>query len=621
MKPPAPVTSERRCMGATDITHARAVATGARVAKGVWALLASCAMTGATRWATVAVLATFATGCQGSLGSGHADAVLPADAGFERKPVDAGFDPDSGMALDLGPLDVPLRPVDRGAPVTDRGVPVTDRGVAVTDRGVTPVDVPMTGDPCLPFRGVDSGPGVDLTAPAPHELRAFPGAEGFGAAATGGRGGRVIFVTNLSAAGPGSLLDAVQQSGPRYVLFKVSGVIQGEIHVRAGDLTIAGQTSPGGVTVRGFHTTEQPFCDHHCPASTRNVDNLVVRFIRSRPAGMSDDGMRLRYVRNAIVDHVSLGNANDEAMEISYSNTISIQNVLLAETVGEHYIYGGMLLNYSNPSAGYELDRLTIHHNIWNRIGGRMPEFSRESAAAADSTMQAELANNFWWDPRTYVDFNNTITSGVESGPVIHYAINIVGNFGWARAGYGFGLFSLRDRQGQSPAFFRDNLMNLYSNRRDWQLNYCCNDLPSSPPATSMPSWVRNSRFDYPAVTYTPAADLRAYVGANAGCFPRDPMDTRLMNAVRDGQPLSASIDRNPANDALQVVANPAVVPSDRDGDGMSDEFECRNGLNPVVQDHNGSDLAMRLVGVAGYTNLEVYLHELALVRVRDANR
>ena len=153
-----------------------------------------------------------------------------------------------------------------------------------------------------------------------------------------------------------------------------------------------------------------------------------------------------------------------------------------------------MLLIYSALAASYQIDRFTIHHNVWNRIGGRMPEFSRESAAAANSTMQAELANNFWWDPRTYVDFNNTITSGVESGPPIHYAMNIVGNYGWARPGYGFGLFSLRDRQNQSPAYFNDNVMSLYSNRRDWQLNYCCNDLPSTIPPTTPPSWMRTTR-------------------------------------------------------------------------------------------------------------------------------
>jgi len=560
----------------------------------------------------LAVLAVVVSSCQGVLGE-----ALPQGPGTVDPGIDP-VDPDGGLeATDAGQAmtsrDVPTSTTDRGAPTTDRGAPTTDQGAPA-------VDVPPTGgDPCLPFRG--STAPVSLTTTGPRELRAFPGAEGFGAAARGGRGGRVIYVTNLNASGPGSFQDAVQQTGPRYVLFKVSGVVQGEVHVRSGDLTIAGQTSPGGVTVRGIHTTEQPYCEHSCGPNIRNVDNLIVRFLRSRPAGMGDDGMRLRYVRNAIIDHVSIGNANDEAMEISYSNTITIQNVLLAETVGDHYQYGGMLLNYSNPAAGYQLDRFTIHHNVWNRIGGRMPEFSRESAAAANSTMQAELANNFWWDPRTYVDFNNTITSGVESGPPIHYAMNIVGNYGWARPGYGFGLFSLRDRQDQSPAYFNDNVMSLYSNRRDWQLNYCCNDLPSTIPPTTPPPWMRTTRFDYPAVTYTPSGDLRSYVGANAGCFPRDPMDTRLMNAIRDGQPSSAAINRNPANDALQVVANPPAVPSDRDSDGMSDEFECRNGLDPVRQDHNATTLSSRLVGVAGYTNLEVYLHELALIRVRDGQR
>ena len=556
-------------------------------------------------------LAMVSSGCQGVIGEALPEGTDPT-RDPDPDPADAGGG-QGDASLMMSSRDVPSSTTDRGAPSTDRGAPSTDRGAP-------PVDVPATGgDVCAPYRG--STAPLSLTTTGPRELRAFPGAEGFGASATGGRGGRVIYVTNLNPSGPGSLLDAVQQTGRRYVLFKVSGVIQGEIHVRAGDLTIAGQTSPGGVTVRGFHTTEQPYCEHSCGPNIRNVDNLVVRFIRSRPAGMSDDGMRLRYVRNAIIDHVSIGNANDEAMEISYSNTITIQNVLLAETVGEHYVYGGMLLNYSNPAAGYALDRLTIHHNIWNRIGGRMPEFSRESSAAANSTMQAELANNFWWDPRTYVDFNNTITSGVESSAPIHYAMNIVGNYAWARPGYGFGLFSLRDRQNQSPAYFNDNVMSLYSNRRDWQLNYCCNDLPSTAPPSTPPSWTRSTRFDYPAVTYTPSSGLRAYMGANAGCFPRDPMDTRLMNAVRDGQPLSASIDRNPANDALQVVANPPPAPSDRDSDGMSDEFECRNGLDPLRQDHNETTLSSRLVGVDGYTNLEVYLHELALVRVRDAQR
>ncbi|MBP6829620.1 MAG: hypothetical protein KA978_02495, partial [Deltaproteobacteria bacterium] len=198
----------------------------------------------------LAVLAVVVSGCQGVLGEALPVGPDTVDPGIDPVDPDGGLEEeDAGQAM--ASRDVPTSTTDRGAPTTDRGAPATDRGAPA-------VDVPPTGgDPCLPFRG--STAPVSLTTTGPRELRAFPGAEGFGAAARGGRGGRVIYVTNLNASGPGSFQDAVQQTGPRYVLFKVSGVVQGEVHVRSGDLTIAGQTSPGGVTVRGFHTTEQPY--------------------------------------------------------------------------------------------------------------------------------------------------------------------------------------------------------------------------------------------------------------------------------------------------------------------------------------------------------------------------
>ena len=84
------------------------------------------------------------------------------------------------------------------------------------------------------------------------ELRAFPGAEGWGAASKGGRGGKVIKVTNLNASGPGSLAEACAADGPRIVVFEVSGVIRGNIRITRPYITIAGQTAPGaGITVEG----------------------------------------------------------------------------------------------------------------------------------------------------------------------------------------------------------------------------------------------------------------------------------------------------------------------------------------------------------------------------------
>jgi hypothetical protein len=453
------------------------------------------------------------------------------------------------------------------------------------------------------------------TQPPPSDgsLPAFPGAEGFGARATGGRGGRVIYVTNLNTSGPGSLQDALNQTGKRYILFKVSGVINGSMHVRNGDFTLAGQTSPGGIIVRGFHTTEQPFCNDLCGPLPNAPTNWIARHLRSRPGQFDyDDGLRLRHTRNAIVDHFSLGNANDEAVEISFSNDLTIQNTLLAETLGDHANLGGMLLNYTNPKIGFELDRISIHHNTWNRIMGRQPELSRESGAlAAGTTMQIEVSNNLRWDPYIYMDVNNFNQSGGNEGSPILYALNFIGNYTFARPDFRFGLIGMTGGAQSGTSFYlNDNQMNLYPSRRDWQMVYCCNDYPNAAPQP-VPSWARSTRFPYPAITYTPSSELRDYMIKNVGAFPRDAMDRRLMASVINGVIDPAPRNVNPANDAW-IPPPSSPPPVDTDGDGMPDAWEIAHGLDPNAQDHNGTQLSVPMTGVAGYTNLECYLNELS---------
>ena len=492
---------------------------------------------------------------------------------------------------------------------TDSGV--RDSGPAdagVRDSGVAPTPTPTP----------DAGTTTSTTPPS-SGLRAFPGAEGFGASATGGRGGRVIYVTNLNASGPGSFQDAVQQSGPRYVLFKVSGVINSDVQMNVGDLTIAGQTSPGGITVRGLHTTEAVYCDQQCGASARGIQNFIVRHLRSRPAnGDFPDGLRLRYARNGIVDHLSMGNAQDEATEISYTNNVTIQDSILAETLGDHANYGGMLINYSNPAAGYALDNLTIVRNVWNRIQGRYPEFSRESVGAGGTTMHVELTNNLIWDQRYFIDVNPTTISGTNDGAALYYQMNWVGNSSFAPASNHFGTMWLQPSGTGTTAYFADNRSNLWPSRADWDLNYCCSDYNGG--ANPRPAWGRTTRHAFPAVTVLPASGVRANALANAGAFPRDPMDRRLMGHVAAGTFDSAAINTNPANDALRLNftgAGPAA-PVDADSDGMPDAWERAHGLNPAVADHNGTAVSVSMTGVAGYTNLECYLNELAVLRVRN---
>ena len=450
-------------------------------------------------------------------------------------------------------------------------------------------------------------------------LPAFPGAEGFGAYATGGRDGRVIYVTNLDATGPGSLQWAIDQPGAKYILFKVSGVINAQIHLTNGDVTIAGQTSPGGITVRGFVTDESPFQDQAVRAPTDFAENWILQHIRIRPVSdsVSDDGLRIRYTRNAIVDHVSIGNALDEAVEISYSNNITVQNTVIAETIGGHSFYGGVLMNYSNPAHGFALDNVSLHHNIFNRIEGRLPEGSRESLAAANSTMNLELSNNLYWDPNFFIALGGS--TGVVTDPSgnpypIYWKINAVNNYFRTRADFPYGMFDdTIMRTATNQLYVSGNAMSAYPGRSDYQLFYCCNDYPSVTPNTSAQAATKlTTRLPFPSITYTPTDQLRTVLLNTAGAWPRDPMDTRLLRSVATDTIAAAPRNTNPAGDALlPAIASPPAPPTDTDADGMPDSWEIARGLDANVANTNA-----RTLSSAGYTDLEVYLQELSASRI-----
>jgi len=462
---------------------------------------------------------------------------------------------------------------------------------------------------------------VSPTPAASPSLVAFPGAEGFGAYATGGRGGSVLYVTNLNADGPGSLQWAIDQPGTRYILFKVSGLINTQIHLTNGDVTIAGQTSPGGITIRGLVTDESPFQDQAVQAPADFAENWILQHIRIRPAPTTtgDDGLRLRYTRNAIVDHVSIGNALDEAIEISYSHDITVQNTIIAETVGGHSFYGGVLMNYSNPAYGFKLDNVSLHHDIFNRIEGRLPEGSRESLAAANSYMNLELSNNLYWDPRFMVELGQStgvVTNAGGDPYPIYWNLNAVNNVFHVGSSFPYSMFDdLILRRSGNHLFVSGNTMNLYPTRSDYQLFYCCNDYSSvtDPSNSSGLAQKLTTRNPFPAITYTPTDQLRSVLLNTAGAWPRDPMDTRLMGFVASNTISSAPPNTNPAGDALlpAYVGSPPAAPTDTDADGMPDSWEVTRGTNPNVANTNAHTLS-----AVGYTDLEVYLNELSISRI-----
>jgi len=164
---------------------------------------------------------------------------------------------------------------------------------------------------------------IPASAVAQKPLLAFPGAEGFGAEAKGGRGGRIIKVTNLKTSGPGSLQAACRAKGPRIVVFDVSGVIPGPVTITSGQLTIAGQTAPGaGITIEGILATRYRI-DPPC-------NDIIIRFLRVRPKPLTrkaatGDCLQITNVDPLIIDHVSCSWGSDENMDLCGSANVTVQ--------------------------------------------------------------------------------------------------------------------------------------------------------------------------------------------------------------------------------------------------------------------------------------------------------
>ena len=224
---------------------------------------------------------------------------------------------------------------------------------------------------------------------------AFPGAEGYGRYAVGGRGGKVIEVTNLNDDGPGSLRDAINQEiGPRTIVFNVSGNIKlaSRLVVNQPYITVAGQTAPGeGITIS------------RAPIGLTGNDG-VIRFLKVRiGGGRTFDGMGLTGADYSIIDHCSISWTIDESFSSRSAHHITLQRTLISEAlnVAGHGKYeAGKMHGYAATIGG---DIGSFHHNLLAHNYGRNWSIGGGLSGDGFYTGRLDITNNvvYNWGKRT----------------------------------------------------------------------------------------------------------------------------------------------------------------------------------------------------------------------------
>jgi hypothetical protein len=403
-------------------------------------------------------------------------------------------------------------------------------------------------------------------------LPAFPGAEGMGAMTTGGRGGKVTYVTTLAPTGPGSLAEALNAKGPRTVLFNVSGQIDlpDETWIREPNLTLIGHTAPGeGVEVHG----------RLCMAA----GNVIMRGVRWRlRPPMSMDGMDTEGdLRNVIFDHCSFAYGSDELIRFIGDGATFVDGTIQYSIVGPGT--GGLGSHPYGPEMG---GVVSFHHNVLYNAFSRSPEIDCD-----------------------LLDFRNNILFNVRSGHSQRIS---------SRLNYMDNIIILNPHTGMRYSF------------RSADNNYCEGNLRVDgsrvrPFVPSRSTYVKEPYRVMPVTTYPPEQlEERLLPTVGASLPVRDATDAHWIEGLknRTGKPVfwqdrvgrwrSYNVGSNELDnyEVLPLAKFPAPVAAgakpivDSDSDGMPDAWETKNNLNPndpadarVDSDHDG------------YPNLEEFLN------------
>lgn len=409
-----------------------------------------------------------------------------------------------------------------------------------------------------------------------QQILAFPGAEGAGRYAVGGRGGDVYHVTNLNDSGPGSLRAGISSaSGPRTIIFNVGGNIhlQTDLYVNRPYLTIAGQTAPGG----GITLADRM-------VRIQDAHNVILQHVRMRPGrtytgtGYEPDALWVQRVDNVMVDHVTASWATDENLSVTRTDThnVTVQwsmivNALhLADHEKGNHGYGSIM-------AG---SPITFHHNLYAHNRSRNPR-------AGDINSRLEFSRNVIYNPGGRYGYNG--------GESMH--VNFIGNIGidgprttsgslfhsGSTATHIYADDNYLDRNRTLPFHLTP------AGTRTLSGNYTTADQPFGdglqplPPATGRQTYIH--------VLSRAGASLR-----------RDSLDRDVIGTVLDKS--GTHIDHEDEVGGLVELAA-GTPPVDSSGDGMPDCWKIQMGLNPLQQHHQAC-------ADDGYTWLEKYLHYLS---------
>jgi hypothetical protein len=420
-----------------------------------------------------------------------------------------------------------------------------------------------------------------------QSVPAFPGAEGFGAKATGGRGGEVYHVTNLADSGPGSFRDAVSKEH-RIVVFDVGGYaspasatpkVNAAIKV-SSHITIAGQTAPGdGFGVMGREV------------SFSEATNVICRFVRFRQ-GLLDghhagNGVGMYRSNSIILDHVSIGFGQWNNIDAVAAKDITVQNCIIANPIGQRF------------GAHTEDGPFCWYRNLWTNA------HNRQVMARADTVFVNNLVYNFEaaYTTTTHKPFHHDLVNNCfVAGPSTHRATNCFFQVNTDQLFYTAGNLLDANRNGRldgaevSPGAAVTNL-----------------DKPFFPETGRLPLMGANA--------------AARCVLSHAGCsLRRDALDVQTV-----GDALSLGKAGFIFNDQEQSglpnsgygTLKSAPAPTDTDHDGMPDYYERALGWNPALDDHNtplpskGGVITEPTFlppgSPAGYTRLDEYLHFLAI--------